>query len=145
MTPPKIEKYLGFNFYNFLKYWIVYEKITISHFFGHFSNVISLANIDFWEKSFCTAVSKHKCFNMTWQAHTSTNPNSATKAQSFLWKLDLTIFIMQFYWDPSFSYSILVLLVILVIDQGWGIRLGPKVSVIGDVREYGILYTINDK
>ena len=114
-------------------------------FFGHFSNVISLAIIDFWEKSFCTAVSKHKCFNMTWQAHTSTNPNSATKAQSFLWKLDLTIFIMQFYWDPSFSYSILVLLVILVIDQGWGIRLGPKVSVIGDVREYGILYTINDK
>ena len=47
MTTPKIEKYLGFNFYNFLKYWLVYEKITISHFFGHFSNVISLANIDF--------------------------------------------------------------------------------------------------
>ena len=46
MTPPKIETYL-FNFYNFLKCWLVYEKITISHFFGHFSNVISLANIDF--------------------------------------------------------------------------------------------------
>ena len=45
MTPPKIEKYLGFNFYNFLKCWLVYEKIAISHFFGHFSNVISLANI----------------------------------------------------------------------------------------------------
>jgi len=47
MTPPKNEKYLGFNFYNFLKYWLVYKKITISHFFGHFSNVISLVNIDF--------------------------------------------------------------------------------------------------
>ena len=47
MTPPRNEKYLGFNFYNFLTCWLVYEKITISHFFGHFSNVISLANIDF--------------------------------------------------------------------------------------------------
>ena len=73
MTPPKNEKYLGFNFYNFLKCWLVYEKITISHFFGHFSNVISLANIDFWEKSFCTVVSIYKCFNMTRSAHISEN------------------------------------------------------------------------
>ena len=40
-------------------------------FFGHFSNVISLANIDFWEKSFCAVVSTYKCFNMTWSSHTS--------------------------------------------------------------------------
>ena len=71
MTLPKIEKYLEFNFYNFLKCWLVYKKITISHFFGHFSNVISLAKIDFWEKSFCTVVSIYKCFNLTRSAHTS--------------------------------------------------------------------------
>ena len=88
MTPPKIEKYLGFNFYNFLKCWLVYEKITISHFFGHFSNVISLANIDFWEKSFCTVVSIYKCFNLTRWTHTSEihQPTLLYKC-SEVWKL----------------------------------------------------------
>ena len=66
MTTPKIEKY--FKFYNFLKCWLVYEKIT---FFWSFSNVISLMNIDSWEKSFCTVVAIYKCFNMTRSANTS--------------------------------------------------------------------------
>ena len=40
-------KCFGFNFYNFLKSWLVHKKITISQFLVIFFNVISLANIDF--------------------------------------------------------------------------------------------------
>ena len=59
---PKKWKIMGIELLKLDRILASWLDFCIFTFFGQFSNPFSLANIEFWEKSFCTSVSALKAF-----------------------------------------------------------------------------------